>query len=171
MDSPSPVPLGLGVSAARVDKPQSPAAGVPTSSTLGLVAGLQRGQPNFPDKIVSPRGSSDLTVVSEPVQVLEVPGQRKEGVLNVGSGSDLEKRSLEQSKLDSRELSVVSSKAGPVRVKDFSEQLQLRNVIIVPRVLSGTKLWPQPLVDTVVVPCIDNARGEGCDWKGDQFWS
>jgi hypothetical protein len=33
----------------------------------------------------------------------------------------LEKRSLEQSEPDSRELSVVSSKAGPVRVKDFSD--------------------------------------------------
>jgi hypothetical protein len=36
----------------------------------------------------------------------------------------------------------------------------------VPPVLSGTKLWHQPLVDTVVVPCIDSAGGEGCDWKG-----
>jgi hypothetical protein len=145
MDSLSPVPLGLGVSAARVDIPQSPAASVPTSSTSGLVAGLQRGQPNFPVRIVSPRGSTELTVVSEPVQVSEVPGQRKEGVWNVGSGSDLEKRSLEQSKPDSREPSVVSSEAGPGRLKDYSEQLQLRNVIMCHRccqVLSyGINRW------------------------------
>ncbi len=94
-------------------------------------------------------------------------------MLNVGSRSDLEKRSLEQSEPDSRELSVVCSEAGPIRVRESSEQLQLKtdNLLNVPRMLTGTKLWPQPLVDTVVVPCINSAGGEGCDWKGGQFWS
>jgi len=50
MDSPSPVPLGLGVSAARVDNPQSPAAGVPTSFTSGFSCRSSTRPTQFPDQ-------------------------------------------------------------------------------------------------------------------------
>jgi len=55
--------------------------------------------------------------------VKEVSGQRKEGELNAGSGSAMEKRSSEQLQPDSRELSVVCSEAGPLQVRESSEQL------------------------------------------------
>jgi hypothetical protein len=88
--------------------------------------------------------------------------------LNAGSGAALEKRSSEQLQSVSSELSVVCSEAGPVRVKEFSAQLQFRtdNILNVPRVLSRTELWPQPLVEIAIVPCIDSGGGEGCDWMG-----
>jgi hypothetical protein len=104
-------------------------------------------------------------VFTEPAQVLEVPGQRKEGEVQTGSGSAMEKRSLEQLQPDSREFSVVCSVACPVRVREFSEQLQLK-IDNLPRVLSGTEFWPHLLEEIVIVPCIDSAGGERCDWKG-----
>jgi hypothetical protein len=101
------------------------------------------------------------------MQVMEVPVQRKEGELNAGSRSAMEKGSLEQLQPDSRELSVVCSEAGPIRVRESSEQLQLKtDNLIVPWILTGTESWPQPLVDIAFVPCIDSAGGEGSDWKG-----
>jgi hypothetical protein len=161
--------MGSEVSTAQVELPQGPAAGFPTPSPPGSIVShpILQGHPNFPDRCVSPRGSTELTVFTEPAQVKEVLVQRKEGELNAGSGSAMEKGFSEQLQLDSRELFVVCSEAGPVRVRESSEQLQLKtDNLIVPWILTGTESWPQPLVDIAFVPCIDSAGGEGSDWKG-----
>jgi hypothetical protein len=83
-------------------------------------------------------------VFTVPAQVKEVPVQRKEGELKAGSRSAMEKGSSEQLRPDIRELSVVCSEAGSARVRESSEQLQLKtdNLLIVPRMLTRTELWP-----------------------------
>jgi hypothetical protein len=61
-----------------------------------------------------------------------------------------------------------ASEATSVRVREFSEQSRVENVnlCIVPRVLLGNEFGSHPLVDNEVVPCVNSAGREGCDWKG-----
>jgi hypothetical protein len=69
--------------------------------------------------------------------------------------------------VDSSELHVLCLEGGLVRVKDSAlSQLRSVNVLNVPREMAGNELWHQPLVEMAIVPCIDSAGGEGCEWLG-----
>jgi len=163
------VPLG-STSAAQgnisQNSPQSLVAGSPTPSSPGLVAGQLQGQSRLLERCFSPHSSSELQVKVEAMQ-LEKPGQQREGELKVGSGAAGEKILSEQEQLNSSELPVLCLEGGLVRVK-YSALSQLRsvNVLNVPREMAGNELWHQPLVEMAIVPCIDSAGGEGCEWLG-----